>query len=399
MSWLPEGTVLGELELREVFVEYDGPRLFVCSSLTDQLYLAGWAEEGRGFDRWLYVPVSQARLTAIRSGLIPLIAAYTHAEGFTYLVTSHDGGNTTVHPARASELEESWLPDSQLRLDLPTPTAQEAMTPEQLERLAKQEWRTRLDLRVHLPEYYRTEAPTRAIGSILIALQGALENLGALELHDEPPQSGVLPDDVTRKMSSNIVALSAASFVIGVASAESQDLFGESTFSAAVSRLISLASDSMDEVTVASDVAALRPRAARSYRRFVKELSAANGDVSITAGSPSFGNKTARLDAAALQRLSDILDATVPEEPSEVRGRMYLIGGQTEKGKFTLRDSESDTVYEGSVSEAAQYQMRRATLDDAYDVILSEEALSEGATGERKLRYVLEQMVHVDDPE
>lgn len=398
MTWLPKGTVLGDLELREVFVEYDGPRLFVCRSITDQLYLAGWAEEGQDFDRWLYVPVSHARLIAIRSGLIPLIEAYTHAEGFIYLVTLRDDGDTSVHPARTSELEEAWLPDSELRLNLLTPTTEPAMTPEQLERLAKQEWRTRLDVRVHLPKYYRTEAPTRAIGSILVALQGALDNLGALELHDEPPQFGALPDAITRSTSSNIVALSAASFVIGLAPVESENLFGESTFSAAVSRLITLVSESADEVRVAAEVTALKPRAARSYRRFVKELSATNGDVSITAGSPSFGNKAAHLDSAALHRLSEILDATLPEEPSEIRGRMILIGGQTEKGRFVLRDNERDTVYEGSVSEAAQYQMRRATLDDAYDVILSEHARTEGATGERKFSYLLEQMVHVEQP-
>jgi hypothetical protein len=401
VSWLPVGTLLGDLQLSEVFVEYDGPRLFVCRSLTDQQYLVGWAEEAVGFDRWLYVPVSEARLTAVRSGLMPLIEAYTHPEGFIYLATLHhnDTSEDLVRPLKPTELDDSWLPDSDVRLNLSTPTAPPAHSPEELERLAKQEWRTRLDLRVHLPEYYRTEAPTKAIGAILLALQGTLENLGALELYEEPAQSGSLPDDATRAMASNIVALSAASFVIGIAPTDSEDLFGESTFASAVSRLVGLAGDPVEEATVASDVAALRPRAARSYRRLIKELSSTNGDVSITAGSPSFGNKSARLDAEALRRLSDILDATVPEEPSEIRGRMVLIGGQTEKGRFVLRDVENDSVFEGAVSKAAQHQMQRATLGDAYDVLLSELALSEGATGGRKLTYVLEQLVHVDEPE
>jgi len=78
---------------------------------------------------------------------------------------------------------------------------------------------------------------------------------------------------------------------------------------------------------------------------------------------------------------------------------MVLIGGQTEKGRFVLRDVESDNVFEGAVSKAAQHQMQRATLGDEYDVLLSELALSEGATGDRKLAYVLEQLVHVEEPE
>ena len=87
------------------------------------------------------------------------------------------------------------------------------MIGEQLERLATQEWRTRLDLRVHLSKYYRAEAPARAIGHS-INLAGDLENLAPLELHtDQPLSGGHFGRDIIQSMSPNLVSLSAANKV------------------------------------------------------------------------------------------------------------------------------------------------------------------------------------------
>jgi hypothetical protein len=95
MTWLPTATVLGELEIGEIFVEFDGPRVFSCTSLTDQIFIAGWAEEGEAADLWLYLPVSQNRLRMVRSGAMRLRDAFTDPESFVYLVTLHHDDGTS----------------------------------------------------------------------------------------------------------------------------------------------------------------------------------------------------------------------------------------------------------------------------------------------------------------
>ena len=89
MSWLPKNSILGDLDIEEVFVFFDGPRVFTCRSLTDQIYLAGWAEENLDSDLWLYLPISNARLKMIRSGAWPLKDAYLNPEAEIYCARLH----------------------------------------------------------------------------------------------------------------------------------------------------------------------------------------------------------------------------------------------------------------------------------------------------------------------
>lgn len=399
MSWLPVGTLLGELELTEVFVEYDGPRIFSCRSTTDQSYIVTWASAGADHDLWLCVPVSPKRLMAVRSGGIKLRNAFLHAEGFVYLANlpheGTDGDEVTTLPK--SGILDEWLADADFGLDIETPTADAAATPEELERIAKQEGRARLDVRVHLPKYYRTEAPTRRIGGILIALQTVLDNFSALEMDDTPPQGGPLPGTITSAASSELVALTAASFVLGIASTEGDDLLGDSYFSSAVEHLVTLAGTDLEDSDLAANVSKLQPRGARSYRQLIRELSLTNGDVSITAGSSNFGSRRAELTAEKLQRLTKILDGVIAEEPVEIRSRMVLFAANSNRMRFGLRDVQSNVEYQGTVSKAADPQVSRATLGDEYDAILTEITTYEGATGESKFTYVLEQLMHVED--
>ncbi|MDJ0315064.1 DUF6575 domain-containing protein [Arthrobacter sp. H35-D1] len=398
MSWLPVGSFLGELEIVEVFVDYDGPRIFSCRSATEQSYIATWASEGDDHDLWLYAPVSPTRLTAVRSGGVKLRDAFLHAEGFVYLANLPHAGTDgdEVKTLAKSDILEDWLPDADFGLDIDTPTTDTAASPLELERTAVQEGRTRLDLRVHLPEYFRTEAPTRRIGGILLALQTVLDNFSALEIDDTPPQAGPLPSSITNAAASDLVSLTAASFVLGIASTDGQDLFGGSPFSSAVDHLVTLAGVALEDVELPASVSKLQPRGARSYRQLIRELSLTNGDVSITAGSPNFGSRIAKLSAEKLQQLTKLLEGITAQEPVEIRSRMVLFAANSNRKRFGLRDVETDVEYQGTVSEAADHQVSRATLGDEYDATLTEITTYEGATGESKFVYTLEQLVHVN---
>ena len=124
MSWLPRGTSLGQLTAEETFVFYDGPRVFSCRSLTDQWFIAAWADEGQSYDLWLYVAVSSARLSMVKSGGLLLRDAFLQPEGSLYLVTIHhdESMQDTVEPIEPETLDESLLPGPSFRLELPTHT-------------------------------------------------------------------------------------------------------------------------------------------------------------------------------------------------------------------------------------------------------------------------------------
>lgn len=124
MNWLPRDTILGELTLLETYVFYDGPRLFSAQSLTDQRYLAAWANEGHEADEWLYVAISEARLNMVRSGARTVRSAFLEPEGFTYrVIIPHDDSSPdsakTVVP---SEILDAWLPGENFRIAESTAT-------------------------------------------------------------------------------------------------------------------------------------------------------------------------------------------------------------------------------------------------------------------------------------
>ena len=119
MTVLPEGTVLGELQMIEVFEYFDGPRLFSCRNNSDVRFLAVHADEGE-VDTWLYVPVSERRLEALRVGRVDLHTAFANPEdGFTYLV-SFRGSSVEATAVHASSIPSEILPDqgTLLRLSL-----------------------------------------------------------------------------------------------------------------------------------------------------------------------------------------------------------------------------------------------------------------------------------------
>lgn len=394
MSWLPRGTVLGDVRLRETFVDFDGPRVFTCRSTTDQWYLAAWAEERREEDLWLYVPVSEARLAIVRSGGVTLRRAFERPEGLIYLVTLQrsDLDSDRAEPIPASQLHEEWLPEDGFRLELPTATLPAAESGEQWRLRAIQESRGRVRLMVKLPRTTRSEAPTKKVGELLVSTQSLYDNVGLALLRSEPPQAGPIPSEVVEQTATDVVGLSAASFVVDLASSNFDDLLGESTFLDVTRRVLSLLDVSLERDALIQQLAVLRPRGAKSFRNFVRGLASTGGSITIAAAGANLDYTARELSAERLDTLNQILNSLVPDDAYEIRGRMLLYRGDTERKQFGLRDELTDARYEGTVAERALRQVHHAALDVTYDVVIYEASTYDEAVGERRPIYVLEQL-------
>jgi hypothetical protein len=111
MATPPTGTLLGQLEITQVLLEYDGPCLFICRNRAGHMFLANWVAASADEDTWLYVAASPARLLAFLSGEVDLRSMYTGAEDgrVIELVTPRDGP-----PARLRVVPVAALTDAQL---------------------------------------------------------------------------------------------------------------------------------------------------------------------------------------------------------------------------------------------------------------------------------------------
>ncbi|MGV9938780.1 DUF6575 domain-containing protein [Streptomyces sp. NPDC003401] len=394
---MPRDTILGELKMQESYVYYDGPRVFSCTSLTDQTFLAAWAEEGDEGDEWLYVPVSQARLDMVRSGGIPLRTAIESPEGFIFQVSlPHDvGRDDIVKPIRVGDIPEEWLPEPDFALDIQTHTLPLAESGEVIESKAKQESRTRLRLHVSLPQFARSEAPARGIGGLLLVTQSVYDNVGYSLTEENPSPRGRIPSEVAAQTAISVVGAAASSFVLEMASNELDDLLGDSLFAQTTSKVLELLDLKLEYSDLSAKLAEIKPRAAKSFRSMVEKLAETGGDVTLAAAGTRLPYTARKLPASKLDEFAKTLKRLVPEDQvEEVRRRMRLYKIDTERRTFGFRDESMDPVvdYEGAIDDAAWPQASHATVQENYDVLILGTTVIDETVGERKTTYRLMQV-------
>lgn len=113
MTLLPQNTMLGKLEMVEIYEYHDKPLLFACRNASHTHYLV--VQEGIHADSetWLYVSLSQERFQQIRTGIIDLHDAFAHPEDdfvfFVRLFYSHRSSQITM--LNSSDLTNDQLPD------------------------------------------------------------------------------------------------------------------------------------------------------------------------------------------------------------------------------------------------------------------------------------------------
>ncbi|MET8291981.1 DUF6575 domain-containing protein [Streptomyces sp. NPDC005132] len=394
---MPRDTILGELKMQESYVYYDGPRVFSCTSLTDQTFLAAWAEEGDEGDEWIYVPVSQARLDMVRSGGIPLRTAIESPEGFVFQVSlPHDVERDDIaKPIRVGDIPEEWLPEPDFTLDISTHTLPLAESEEVIESKAKQESRTRLRLHVSLPRFARSEAPARGIGGLLLITQSVYDNVGYSLTEENPSPRGRIPSEVAAQTAISVVGAAASSFVLEMASNELDDLLGHSLFAQTTEKVLELLDLKLEYSDLSAKLAEIKPRAAKSFRAMVEKLAETGGDVTLAAAGTRLPYTARRLPANKLDEFAKTLKRLVPEDQvEEVRRRMRLYKIDTERRTFGFRDESMDPVldYEGAIDDAAWPQASHATVQENYDVLILGTTVIDETVGERKTTYRLMQI-------
>jgi hypothetical protein len=213
MTLLPNQLPFGNLEIDEIWLSYDGPRLFTARNALDNLFLFNTIDEDEDSLTYLAVPISTQRKSAIRSGVVGLRAAFVNSEaGWLYrVVTNYVSNSVEVDSVVPDELTDEELPTSDYALSIPTATLP-LFDSAELGRRAVSQGRTLLALRLNPLVLVRSEYPARQFGDVLNATQSLADSL-VQEESGRVTAHGPLPRQVIDDAELSILDLQAASFV------------------------------------------------------------------------------------------------------------------------------------------------------------------------------------------
>lgn len=100
---------IGNFRVLEVYIEWNGPRLYSCIDDMSRLVLVSWIEDKGLASRWWYVPISKRRLEDVRRGVVDISSAIRLPEGALYVATA-TGERIEFCSVRLAEVDPSDFP-------------------------------------------------------------------------------------------------------------------------------------------------------------------------------------------------------------------------------------------------------------------------------------------------
>lgn len=104
----------GELRITQVFIRYDGPRLFLAENQDGEKFLACHIDELPEAGLWFYAPITTTRIESLLNQELPLREVFTNPENnLLYLLRApyrHDEPVQITIATTEQQNRERWLP-------------------------------------------------------------------------------------------------------------------------------------------------------------------------------------------------------------------------------------------------------------------------------------------------
>ena len=389
MEFLATSTILGTLEVLEIYIQYNGARLLACKNQASKIFLALWVDEEDEYDLWLYMLVSLDRLQNIRTGEISLHQAFSEPESsFLYELTySYENFEWSTEAIALENLDKDCIPleGTFLKCD---PDTLPQVNSQKVTQNAISKSREFVNLVLNpSSERYPNEFPAFGLGKILAAYQSLINELSVLK--DIASKSTL--KEIARKSDFNALVFTQGSFQIELASTFFEiDLFGNSIAGDATEKLFDL-------ITIGSNINDLQDsilkdnkKAAKKYINFLEALISNGSGVKIEWGSPTLirGGSV----EASLSLIHETLEVMNRIESLEIR-QIEVIGDlfKVDKidWKFGILDFTTNQFYKGDILDEAKSDARIATISRIYKALIREVPEIISATSEIKTQYKL----------
>lgn len=376
-----------ELTIMEVFEDYEGPVLYSCRSATGQLFVSVWAASHPNGDVWLFLPVSEERLHAIRTGAIDLYSAFRYPEEpWLYHV---DAASINEVPrgriVNPDDLPDEMLPAPDERLDL-----EDERTPRWINSdpadYAASSARNVIDIALGHEDGPKF-ASTYLLGKVLIGVQ---DMVYSEVLPDD--RRGPIPRAIREKYELQVRGTFAASFGVRLEVPPVTELFGQDDIDRVMESIAILLQSSRDRETLIDHLTRYRKTSTISkYRDLLGHLSSANTDFCFVWARPDRNMRKVVLSAQQIRRAVETL-SNVEEDLTRmltIPGKLVAINKQRNRFGFVSDDGIS---YQGVLS--AEMAERDFVVTSSVIAEIEESIEVNEITGETVTWYTL---VRIED--
>ncbi len=353
MSFLPERTILGQLEIIEVYDFYDKPVLFSCKNKSGLIFTVLCVDSSDSAEIWLYAPMSSSKFQRVVQAGVELRDVFIDTEdAFVYQVEIpyEDDLNVVVKTVDCNEIPDEYLPALGQVIE-----SQENRDDTNIEKVSTQKRREIIDFVLQFPGKEIAEAPVGDLGLILYTLQETIDAIGQIKLGKS--ESHIIQPEVKQKTQVVMSGVFSGSFGMrleGTVYEEDSLGLGESFLGQCLKEFIQLINLGANTEELPAKLNVLKRKTAFKYTEFLKALTRIGiSKLHIDWASPGIKVQTGEIELETVFKVLDVIKNTKIRAETEIYVNVKLTQINYSSRTTTLQEVGSRKKYKCFIADSA----------------------------------------------
>lgn len=388
MSFLPERTILGQLEIIEVYDFYDKPVLFSCKNKSGFIFIVVCVDSSDFAEIWLYARVSSSRFQSVIKGDVELrhiFAKTEYACVYQVEIPYEDGINVIVKNVECNEIPDDYLPE------LGQFIQSEFQNSENIEVVSTQKRREIIDFVLKFPDKDIQEAPVGDLGLILSSFQETIDAIG--QIKSGRSESHIIPFEIKQKTQVVMSSVFSGSFGMrleGTVYEEDSLGLGESFLGQCFKEFIQLINLGANSEELPAKLNILKKKTAFKYTEFLISLTRIGiSKLQINWASPGHKVQVAEIKQETISKVIDVIKNTKLRAETEICVKVKLTQINYNTITTTLQEVGSRKKYKCSIADSAIKDVEFIRKDSVYVATIQEYAIVSTVLNKEKHEYEL----------
>ncbi|MBU8908977.1 DUF6575 domain-containing protein [Desertibacillus haloalkaliphilus] len=382
--------LLGNIYIMDEIIYYDKPLTFTCKNDIGNQYIASCIELEEE-EQWLFLPLSEARLTQVLRGSITAYNAFKNPEtGFLWKVFLQANNYSFGKAKRiqSSELYEDDLPDKDIVYDV---YGEEVFSIKSDERNSivqdsVKERREFLDLSLEMGESHVHEIEAAFLGKVLESTQNVVNIIG-----HKKGVNGKVPKHIKEENKLIYSGDFAASFGFRLKSNNLANILNESDLQDSLTIFMNLLESKSNTKKIMEIIKDLNPSVIHHYKNFLNLLKNENVSVKTYCAFPNENYRHINISIDDIKKSIKALDSEIKEYTKEDTFQERIVAIDTTNKTFKFISDDDETI-SGLIGENVNTDEYRLPKDAR--VKLNIKIKLNDFTGQENIDYELVELIY-----